>query len=534
MAKTNPNNAPDFTSTDFDAMMDYWRKIRDMTNGTDAMRAARETYLPRFEGETDPQYNLRVGFAVYTDIYGDIVENLADKPFAKEVAIVDGSQHIKDLCEDIDGQGNNLHNFASTYFRNGIDYGIDWIYVDYTRMDPTIKDANGNSRRMSVTEERNSGARPYWIRVPATEMIAVYSATVDGEEEIVHARMIEFYTERNGWSEIDVVQVRELNRDPVYNDLGNVIGYDAAYFRIWQQKDQRVQIGTSGRFRLARNVWTVIDEGPIAIGMIPIVPLIIGERKGTSWQIIPAMKRVAYLQLDYYEEENGLKNIKGLTAYPMLTASGITPEKNADGTVVKAPVGPRAVLYGPATETGPGVWNFIEPQATSLTFLRAELEKKEKNMRELGRQPLTQSSGQLTTSTSDMAALKGMSAVQRWALRLKDALENALLLTAMWLNESVEPTVNVSADFDTGDPQDNGMSDVQAMRDKGDLSRKTLWFEAQRRKVLSEDFDPDEEDKEIEAETPDGPTPEEIAALATTVPSPEDPAATPADAGATP
>jgi hypothetical protein len=492
---------PDKPSSDYLAMLDYWQTVDDMNSGTQAMRDGGERYLPKFASEDLDTYKDRRDHAVFTNLHGDIVENLSDRPFAKEVAVLEGSDQIKALCEDIDGQGNNLHNFAATYFHNGVDYGIDWIFVDYTRTEAYIIDASGQPRRKSVLEERQSGARPYWVRVAAREMIAVYSAVINGEEDYVHCRMIERLVMRNGWDEVEVIQVRELNRDPIYNADGNVIGYDDATYRVWQQKDQRIQQGT--RYITKKAIWTVIDEGMIAIGVIPIVPLVIGERIGTGWRLKPAMKAVVDKQLEYYEQENGLKNIKTLTAYPMLSASNVAPEKDDAGNIKKAPVGPRAVLYAPPTEVGAGKWEIIEPAATSMTFLRGELTEMEKHLRELGRQPLTQqSSGNMTTIAAASSSTKGNSAIQRWALLCKDALENALYLTALWLNDTVEPTVQVHTDFPLEDAGDDGFDHVAAMRKDGDLSQVTLWAEGKRRKILSDEFDPDKEAKLLEEEQP--------------------------------
>lgn len=499
MANTDPDNL----SSAYVCMMDYWCKVRDLAGGVRAMRAAGQKYLPRFESESLEAYNVRIKTARLTNIFMDIVENLADRPFGKEITITEGSDRVKRLSEDIDGEGNNLHNFAFNFFRGSIDMALGWIYVDHTRTNSTVTDANGKTRPKSIAEERESGARPYWVYVPADEMIAAYTVMVGGREEFYHVRMKECHTEVSGWDEIEVVQIREIVREPLYDEFGNVMLLSDPYYRVWQQKEQKVQVGS--KWITKKNVWTVVDEGPISIGVIPVVPLVIGKRKGTTWEVIPAMQGCLDLQMEYYEQENDLKNIKKLTAFPMLSASGVEPEKGDDGKVRPAPVGPRAVLYAPPSDSGgaPGSWKIIEPAGGSLTFLRDDLKELAKELRELGRQPLTQSSGTLTTSTSDQAASKANAPIKRWALQLKDALENAWFLTALWLNETVEPEVYVDTDFDTGVNEDDGMSDVISMRAKGDISQETLWEEAKRRKVLGDSFDAEAERKRLAAEEPD-------------------------------
>jgi hypothetical protein len=499
---------PDKPSSDYEAMRSYWHKVTTMRNGTQAMRDAGELYLPRFEAEDTATYLKRAKNAVFTNIYSDIVENLADRPFAKEVQVLEGSDRVKALTEDIDGQGNNLHNFAATFFRNALDYALDWIYVDFTKTNPNTVGADGTVRRKTITEERSSGARPYWVRVSAEEMIAVYSAILNGVEEFVYCRMLEHSVERSGWDEVTVVRVREIEREPLLDIDGNIFAFGPAQYRVWQQKEALNKVGKVVPGKL---VWEVVEQGAISIGVIPIVPLVIGERIGNSWRINPALQSCVDLQMEYYEEENGLKNIKKLTAFPMLSASGVEPEKDAAGQNIRAPVGPRAVLYGPPSDNGNGEWKFIEPSGSSLTFLRNELKELEKQLRELGRQPLTQQTGSSITSiAAGGAATKGNSAIQRWALACKDALENAMFLTALWLKETTEPTVYVYTEFEPETSQDNGFDGLREMRKERDLSRETLWEEARRRNILSEEFDPEEERKRLEAELPDEPDPNDL------------------------
>jgi hypothetical protein len=98
----------------------------------------------------------------------------------------------------------------------------------------------------------------------------------------------------------------------------------------------------------------------------------------------------------------------------------------------------RAVLLSLRPGLASALAGAIEPDATSLKFLAEEIEKTIQQMRELGRQPLTAQTGNLTVVTTQFAAQKGNSAIQAWALNLKDAMENALRYTAMWLKEEAE------------------------------------------------------------------------------------------------
>ena len=89
-------------------------------------------------------------------------------------------------------------------------------------------------------------------------------------------------------------------------------------------------------------------------------------------------------------------------------------------------------MYGaPNTNGTGGTWKYVEPSSNSLEFLKKDIDKTKTDLRELGRQPLTALSSQLTTVTTSIAAGKAKSAVTTWALALKDALENALYMTML-------------------------------------------------------------------------------------------------------
>ena len=127
-----------------------------------------------------------------------------------------------------------------------------------------------------------------------------------------------------------------------------------------------------------------------------------------------------------------------------------------------------------------------------------------RQLRELGRQPLTAQSGNLTTVTTQVAAGKSKSAVRQWAILLKDALENAMLLTCKWLGidpATYDPDVSVYIEFDEFlDGKD--LDTLNTAREKRDISQLTYWDELQRRNVLSPDFKADLEAQRLLDEIP--------------------------------
>lgn len=496
MADEVPLN-PLTPSSDYVSMRPYWDKVEAILGGVDAMIKAGETYLPKFPGETSDMYDLRLASAVLTNVYKDVTENIAQKPFSKKVRFAEGkvSREVEELGEDIDGRGNNLHVFLSQTFWYGINNAVDWIFVDKMPM----------RENASVAEERLAGARPYWVRVPAKRMIAVYSAMIEGREQFIHVRMHEPEVVRSdSFGETFVNRVRILERP--YDEVTKK--YGPAVWQVWEEKREVSANGTV----TDKTIWTKVGEGKIAIGVIAVVPFVTGRRHGTSWVFDPPMRECLNAQVDHYHQENGKKDARVMTAYPMLSAVGVSESKDErTGQPKRVPVGPRSVLFAPMVDGKAGGWSWIEPQATSLAWLSSELKDKEAQIRELGRQPLTAQSGNLTVITAGVAAAKGNSAVQAWSWALKDAAEQAFIYTSMYLNQGEGKTeVVIHTDFPVEGTADKAPDVILKLRELGELSREAMFNELMRFNLISPDYDP-EADAELIAEEEPDPTEEDVA-----------------------
>lgn len=453
---------------DIATMVPYWDKVSAIVTGLSAMRAAGTDYLPKFKAEEKEDYEVRLGMSKFTNIYRDVLEGLATKPFEEEITLIGGDdkipEEIKSFVEDVDGSGNNLSMFSALTFFNGINYAIDWIFVDY----PTIE----QGVVMNRAEAKKRNIKPFWSHVLAKNVLEVRTEIIGSKEVINYIRIHEpDVTGKDGY-------VREFQK------TGDVVSWKL--------------------YNISEAIPVVEKEGVLSIPVIPLVPFMTGRRDGKSFKFFPAMQDAADLQITLYQNESALEYIKNLACYPMLAANGMKPTKDAAGNPEKVAIGPMRVLYGvPDGAGGHGTWQYIEPAANSMEFLKKDISATKQDLRELGRQPLTALSTQLTTVTTSIAAGKARSAVTAWALGLKDTLENALVITAMWMkNETYDPEVNVYTGFDN--VLDDG-SDLEALataRENRDISQQTYLFELKRRKVLSPEFNYQDELKRILNEIP--------------------------------
>lgn len=467
--------SPDEPSPDWEAMAPFWDKVNDLVEGQEAMRGAGDKYLPRFPNESKKDYEFRRKTAKLTNIYRDIIEGLSQKPFSKELTLPeDTPPQIMELIEDIDGRGNHLNVFAAETFFSGINKAVDWILVDYT-------EAEG---LRTVEDEKRAGVRPYWVHIPAEKVIWIESEVIAGREQLTLVRILEAPG-----------RVRQFIRGQDEEGNNRV---------VWEVLEEPENPDQS---------WVEVDSGNITIGVIPMVPFVTGRRKGASWKFNPPMGDAADLQVELYQQETNLKHVKNSAAFPMLAGNGVAPSEDAEGNPKRVPIGPHGVLYAPPDGNGNhGEWKWIEPTAESMKFLAEDVKETAKELREIGRQPLTAQSANMTVIGTAFAAAKGNSAVQQWAFLLKDTLENALHLTALWLNTDFSPEVTVFTDFgieDTGHEVPKLLLDMRVANDP-QISQKTLWEELKRRGILSAEFNSDTELERLFEEFPGDPVADDL------------------------
>lgn len=456
---------------DIECMVPYWEKVDAIVEGQDAIKAGGTCFLPAFPDEKNDDYNFRLSLSKFTNIYRDVLEGLSTKPFEEEITLIGGEEvpeSVREFVEDVDGFGSNISTFSTLTFFNGINSAIDWIFVDYPIVD--------NTRTMTVAEANQQNIKPFWSHVLAKNIYEVRTSTIGSKRVISYIRIYE--------------PSDKVNHVRVFERVGKLVTW-TLYKEVPEAKKVEDQV-------------VKIDEGVLTISVIPLVPFVTGRRDGNTFKFFPAMKDAADLQISLYQNESALEYIKTMACYPMLAANGMKPVMSADGkTPLKVAIGPMRVLYGVPDGSGNhGEWRFIEPNANSMEFLQKNIDKTKQDLRELGRQPLTALSTQLTTVTTSIAAGKARSAVSAWALGLKDALENALLITMLWMKDSYEPEVNVYTGFDNIADNNIDLEELGKSRERGDLSLETYWFELKRRKVLSPEFNSEDEYRRLLDEIP--------------------------------
>lgn len=459
-------------STEYRTMRRSWELISDIIEGVEAVRKRSVRYLPKYQRESEPEYKRRLDAAPWRPEFTDALRSIASRPFGKDVRVKDGapdailgaipaggSKRAGGLADDIDGRNNNLTVFAREAFVSGIAKGLHGILIDYPTMQPNTSSA----------AEKEAGARPYWIQVPADNIIALYTEVVAGRETIAHVRIREDVVERDGFQDWVVQRVRVL---------------EPGAWQLWEKK-------------LDTGIVTLIDGGEYKRGRgdnnsVPLVLFFTGERLG-EMVVRPPLADLAQMQIELFQALARQDEVLTFAGSPMLSANGMeAPGPDSDPITV----GPKTVLFAPPGPEGQRPhWDFVQPSAANITEIRNHVESIVRDMRRLGMQPLTELPGNPTATGQAIDSAKAHSSVKAWALLLNDALEQAMRFTAEWMGLDDTIETEVSTDFSVLPYAQFPLATLTSARATGDLSRRTYWEGLKRFDVLAPDFDADAEEK---------------------------------------
>lgn len=466
---------PSTTSTEYKRMEPKWRLVSDILGGVEAIRARAGTYLPRYEVETQGDYDRRLRSTPWRPEFADILQTLGSKPFGRDV-VLKGNVHDEiqgkadpstkmrygGLVDDIDGRGNSLTTFASDAFSSAIAKGAHAILVDHPPM----------PENASRADEKAIGARPYWVHVPFDNIIALYTDVEGGRETITHVRIRECRIERDGYGEKIVNQIRVL---------------EPGTSKVFEQND--------------KGLWISKSETPMLRGgthrSVPLALCFLGKRLGMQEVRLP-LQSVADMSIELFQALSRYEEILTYAGSPMLAGNGIAPPLKEE---VPIAVGPKTILFAPRMGDGSApYWDFIQPKAENITAIKASVEAIQSDMRRIGLQPITEQPGNPTATGKAIDAAKAHSAVKSWALLQNDAIEQAMVFTAQYLGIETTIQTEVSTDFSVLPYAAEPLKALLTARATKDISHETLIGSLKRFDVLPADFDVDINEVQLKAE----------------------------------
>lgn len=428
-------------------------KGRALMGGTTAMRAASETYLPKFGKESHESYTTRRNASWLFNGYRKTVRDMTGRVFAKSVELADDvDSRLADWCENVDLAGRDLSTFASNVFEDALSGpGIGYIMADAPRRDGTVTTAQADAGNL----------RPFLSHLRAEDVLGWKTETVNNITRLAQIRIAEIIAvpdPQDEFAEGSVEQVRVL-------DL----------------IEGRVQVRLYRRIA-KQSKWALFD-GPTMTDMdeICVVPVYL-NRTG-FFTADPVLDDLADINVAHWQSQSDQRNILHYARVPILFGAGIA---ETDGITIGSET---AVM---AAEPQARL-SWVEHGGQAIGAGRQDLKDLEFQMETFGLQLLAARPGSQSATGEALDSAKETSHLSMMADQLQDALEQALRHMATYGGLKTDPSVMVNKDFGVtlmGAQELTAM--LTAVRD-GVLSRTTFIEEMVRRGMIRSDIRPDEE-----------------------------------------
>lgn len=453
--------SPATTSKAYDAMLPRWQLMATLLGGTEAMRAAGETYLPKHEEETDLGYQERLQQAVLLNMTEQTLDNLSGKPFSEEMKLgEDIPEAMGPILEDIDLQGNNTHVFSRGWFAESLAKAFCHVLVDMPK--PVVRE-DGQPR--TLEDDRKDGTRPYWVLIRPETVIFARASVIGGKEVLQEVRIMETYTEQNGFAEISKVRIRRL-----------LPGMVELYI------PKKVK---------NKEVWEKYDWWASALPYIPLVTYYT-NREGLCLGKSPLLD-LAYLNTAHWQSTADQRHILKVARFPILACSGASKD-DSDPVVV----GPNKVLYN---EDAQGKFYYVEHQGNAIEAGRKDLEDLERQMAGYGAEFLKDEPGDATATAKALDSSEANSNLASMVSEFEDAIAQALQMTADWMKIKLDGgDVELLKEYSEAPADVAGLDHLQKARASKEISRKAYLEGLRSRGVLPEDFDPEEDLDELQGE----------------------------------
>ncbi len=446
---------PSVRSNDCQQMNKILKLPRTLMDGTEAMRAAGETFLPREDAESQENYDSRVARSFLFGGFERTVEILAGEVFDKPLQIKGKTpQQFVDFADNIDLQGHDLTQFSREAFEKALWQAQGFILVELPK---PPKDENGNVRQTTAAEDKALGRRPYWVWLSGENLLGGMTEMENGRVIYKQLRFLEYVVEPDGvFGEKEIKQVRVLT---------------PGVWQIWREHT------TSD----GRATWIVHDEGALALpDIIPIVQFITGRAK-SQFNIKPPLTGLAELNQAHWISSSDQNNILHFTRIPFLF--GRMLDKDPEGQVI---VSPRNLLHSNNPDSD---LKFVEHTGAAMGDGWKDQERLEMLMGLYGLQLVSDArSGNVTATEKALTTAKTSSFLNSLALGWQSVVNEAIKLTCAVLKITYDGGVMVNTDFSLALSNFDNKIILEGYS-TGLIDRGTTIDELKRRGTLSDSLD---------------------------------------------
>jgi hypothetical protein len=416
-----------------------WKLIRDCVEGTDAIKAAGEKYLPRNAGWCDQQYEAYKKRARWNNYTAQNLSGLHGLIFRRNPIITTKGDEISNsgILENIDKKGTNLYQFASDTIYDAMQTCFGGYLVDQPPAPENI----------SKAEAERLGIRSYIRYYPAESITNWGYDIVNGVEKLVY------------------VILKEETDNSVENDFEHKISIK---YRLLDLRDgfyKQFLYSEETDEKTKKTVWNC-EEIPVLVNgksldYIPFITL-----PGSTPEK-PMFYDLAQCNIGHYQKSADYENGVHLTTIPTGYVTGHTLAENPE-TKEKEVIrlGWDSFLVFPEENAKVGNLSF---SGVGLVHSETAINQALADMAILGSRLLVTEKG--TSESADSAKIHRAGENARLATFAKNAAEKltqAVKIMAEWMQLETNIRIEFCTDYDTLAFDPNALNAV------ANLSRENL------------------------------------------------------------
>jgi len=450
-----------------------------LMQGTRGMVAKSTTYLPQEEEEETTSYNNRLARTKLVNFFKQTINKLGGAVFSKPVSLSeDMPKEMEKIMENVDNNGKDITRWSLGVFKDALHRGITHFLIDYPQVNlKTVKgvtyfedkeetDAEKRWKPWTKKNEEGKGLRPNWVPIQADMLIGWRTEIVQGKVTLTQIRIKEQTEEPDG----DYGQ-RTVNRIRVFTPKT---------WEIWVENEE--------------GVYEEDSRGTNNLGYVPLVSVYLGE-KVREMVVNPPLEGLADLNITHWQSTSDQRNILHYARLVIYFGKGIDTKNG------KLVIGPNRFILSDEPEADLKV---VEHSGHSIGAGRQDIIDIEKQMVMFGLTMMMPKTGTATATERAIDSSENDSALKSYALSMEDGLNEAIKMTADYMQMDREKvgTVSLHTDFQSF------LADVEAKilmeaKEKRIIPRKIVIDEFIRRGILKEDSDPIEIEAMLEAELMD-------------------------------
>ncbi|UXV21059.1 DUF4055 domain-containing protein [Pseudomonas fluorescens] len=441
---------PSATLPAVDRMRAYWDVVAPLMDGTQAIRDQGEKLLPKYPAEEQDSYNQRLALSTLLPAYAETISNNTSRVFAEPLQLGDDvPEAIQTLCSDFDTCGNDLNSWSASAFEIGLGFGLCHAFIDHQ---PT-----GDVRNLA--EEKALGARPYAV--------------------FVHPAQVRGWREQGG----KLVMVRYAESASVPDGV------------FGSKTITQIRVFEPGSWKIYRKnadsgEWEIYQKGETSLKHIPWATFY--TKRVGCMEAKPPLLELAHLNVKHWQSQSDQDNLLHVARVPLLF---MFTDDESFRLVISSGQATRMPKDGDA--------KYVEHTGAAIEAGRLSLQDLVDDMRMSGAKLLQKDKQQTKTAAqANEEAAQELSPLARMSEQFSDFLAQLLQYTADYLKAPEGGHVEMRGNFDSDYAPEVSLPFLLNMANASKLSDESLFSEAQRRGVISDELDWVSEKARIEEQGP--------------------------------